>query len=95
MSRFKGLDKEELEGRTSDHLPWNPGLVEKEKRIRSTLVVMSDKMPMKMAKLALLVSQEKMLDERTNVGIGIKRVELVSVAMDNIENGRWGKKLKK
>ena len=51
-------------------------------------MVKSEEMPMKMAKSAPLVSQGKMLDEN-------RRVELVSVAMDNFENGRWRKNLRK
>ena len=41
---------------------------------------------MKMTKWAPLTSQGKMSDEKTKFGIGIRRVELVSVARDNIEN---------
>ena len=58
-------------------------------------MVKSGKIPIKMAKLAPLASQGKLLDEKTNVGIGIKRVELVSIALDTIGNGRWQKKLRK
>ena len=53
------------------------------------------KEPMKMAKLAPLVSQGKMLDEKNNVGIRIRWIELVSVARNKNENGRWRKKFKK
>ena len=67
-------------------MPSDPGLVEKKKRNRSTSVVKSGKMPMKMAKTTPLASQGNLFDERTNVRIGIRRVKLVSVAMDNIEN---------
>ena len=48
---------------------------------------------MKMAKSAPLASQGKMLDGKTNAVIGISRVELVLVARDKIESGRWWKKL--
>ena len=57
-------------------------------------MVKSGKVPMKMAKLAPLASQGKLLDE-TNVAIAIGRAELVSTAMDTIGNGRWQKKLRK
>ena len=67
MSRFKGLDKEELDGRMSDDLPWNPGLVEKEKRNSCPSVVKSEKMPMKMAKSSPLASQGKMFNKKTTV----------------------------
>ena len=46
---------------------------------RSTSMVKSGKMPMKMEKTAPLASQGKVLDEKTNVGIGTRGVELVSV----------------
>ena len=62
---------------------------------RSTSTVKRGKIPMKMVKTAPLASQGEMLDEKTNVGIGIKRVELVYVARDNIENGQWRKNLRK
>ena len=50
-------------------------------------------MPMTMAKSAPLASQWELMDEKTDVGIGISSVELVSVAKDKIEIGRWWKKL--
>ena len=46
----------------------------------------------KMAKSAPLASQGELLHEKTNVGIGIKRVELVSIALDNDGNGGWQKR---
>ena len=58
-------------------------------------MVKSGKMPMKMAKSAPLASQGKVLDEKTNVRIGIRRVELVSVAVDSVDNGQWRKNLRK
>ena len=48
---------------------------------------------MKMAKLTPLANQGKMLDRKTNVGIGISRGELVLVAKDKIERGQKCKKL--
>ena len=56
---------------------------------RSTSMVKSGKMSIKMEKSAPLASQWKMLDEKTNVGIVIRRVELVSIARDKNENGWW------
>ena len=48
-------------------------------------------MPMTMTKTAPLASQGKVMDEKNAVGIIIRRVELVTVAMDNIGNGWWQK----
>ena len=50
-------------------------------------------MPTAMVKSAPLASQGEVMTEKTNVGIGISSVELVSVAGDNIGNGRCRKKL--
>ena len=61
---------------------------------RSTSVVKSGEMPIKMAKSAPLASQGEVMNEKTDVGIGISSVELVSAATDKIENGRWWKKLR-
>ena len=58
-------------------------------------MVKSVKKPMKMAKSAPLASQGELLDEKTNVGIGIRRAELVSIALDTSGNGPWQKKLRK
>ena len=52
-------------------------------------MVKSEKIPMKMAKSAPLANQGTLLDGKTNVGIGSRRVELVYVAMDNVDNGQW------
>ena len=46
-------------------------------------------MPMVMVKTAPLTSQGELMNENTDVGIGISSVELVFVVGDNIENGRW------
>ena len=46
-------------------------------------------MPMTMVKSAPLASQGRVMNEKTDVGIVIRRVELVVVAMDNIGNGWW------
>ena len=62
---------------------------------RSTSMVESGKMPMKMAKTAPLASQGKLSDGKTNVEIVLRRVELVSLAMDTVQNGRWWKNLRK
>ena len=48
----------------------------------------SGKIPMEMAKLAPLASQWMMLDGKTNVGIGFRRVELMLVAEVKIGRGR-------
>ena len=40
-------------------------------------MVKNVKKPKKMAKLAPLASQGELLDEKTNVGIGVRGVELV------------------
>ena len=58
-------------------------------------MVKSAKKRIKMANSAPLASQGKLLDEKTNVEIIIRRVELVSIAMDTIGNGRWQKELRK
>ena len=58
-------------------------------------MVKSRKIPMKIVKMAPLSSQGKMLNEKTNVGIVIRRVKLVAIAIDNIGNGWWRKKLRK
>ena len=55
---------------------------------RSTSVVKRGGMPMTMVKSAPLASQGELMNGKTDVGIGIRRVELVSVARGNIENGR-------
>ena len=46
-------------------------------------------------KTAPLASQEELLNWKTNGAIGISNVELVSVANDKNESGRWWKKLLK
>ena len=52
-------------------------------------MVKRGEMPMTMAKTAPLASQEEVMNEKTDVGIGISSVELVFVVGDNIGNGRW------
>ena len=42
-----------------------------------------------------LASQGKLMNGKTDVGIGLNTVELVSVAKDKIGFGRWRKKLRK
>ena len=46
-------------------------------------------MSMTMVKTAPLARQGKVMNEKTDVGIGISSVELVFVVKDNIGNGRW------
>ena len=46
---------------------------------------------MTMAKTVPLASQGKIMNEKTDVGIGISSVELVSVARDNDRNGQCWK----
>ena len=48
----------------------------------------SGEIPITMVNSAPLASQGELLNETSDVGIGIKRVELVLVARDKIENGR-------
>ena len=50
---------------------------------------------MTMAKMAPLASHDEIMNEKTDVGIGISSVELVSVAKDNDGNGQCGKKVGK
>ena len=47
------------------------------------------KMSMTMVKTAPLARQGKVMNEKTDVGIGISSVELVFVVKDNVGNGRW------
>jgi len=44
---------------------------------------------MTMVKTAPLARQGKVMNEKTDVGIGISSVELVFVVKDNVGNGRW------
>ena len=50
-------------------------------------------MPMTMAKSTSLASQGELMNEKTEVGIGINSVELVSVARNKIETGQCPEKL--
>ena len=62
---------------------------------RRTSMVKREEILMTMAKIAPLASQDERLNEKTNVGIGISSVELVSVAKDNDGSDRCGKKFGK
>ena len=54
-----------------------------------TSMVKRGEMSMTMVKTAPLARQGKVMNEKTDVGIGISSVELVCVVKDNIGNGRW------
>ena len=59
---------------------------------RRTSMVKKREISMTMAKMAPLANQDEIMNEKTDVGIGISSVESVFVVMDIDGNGRCGKK---